>query len=461
MNGLSKLRRRLFLRALGLGVSAPLALRMSRLAAAAPGDRTKRLLVVYIPNGMPAEHYDPGGKGKDFDLLANPKVGVLKPFKPYQDQFILLRGIEYAGRTQHQAINTVFTGDTPSSVDSVVAKSLGTKPLLLGAVAYLKDQFGPDNNIFRNTEWVPPELNPVKAADDLWKGGSGGTPKPAATGDDEFQKAALALGIGEIEALQRELASLTSAQTRLGVHLDSLRSLKDRMGPGAPGLPGTSGPPMTAASCMTAPPLPAVDVVRAASMGGKNPLYFYDKSNFKPIFMAQMEVARQALLCGTRVVGLQAMWASAQINFGFMGVNKDHHDPISHSRDFPGREEFARVQQWIYGQLEEQILRPLRAAPDPFDPGRKVLDNTLVYITSEIADGNEHNCRKAIMEIGATKITTLLPTILIGGGGGGVLPGQVVDFENRSHKDLLATICAAMGASGASFSAAPIKEVLA
>ena len=95
------------------------------------------------------------------------------------------------------------------------------------------------------------------------------------------------------------------------------------------------------------------------------------------------------------MVGLQAMWANGQINFGFMGVNKDHHDPISHSRDPAGREEFARVQQWIYGQLEEQLLRPLRATPDPLDPGRKVLDNTLVYVCSEIADGNEHNCRKA------------------------------------------------------------------
>jgi hypothetical protein len=143
-----------------------------------------------------------------------------------------------------------------------------------------------------------------------------------------------------------------------------------------------------------------------------------------------------------------------------MGVNKDHHDPISHSRDVAGRAEFARVQQWIYTQLEEQVLRPLRAAPDPLDPGHKVLDNTLVYVCSEIADGNEHNCRKAIMEIGATKITTQLPLMLIGGGGGAVNTGQVLDFENRTHKDLLAAICAAMGVPGANFSGNPIKEIL-
>jgi hypothetical protein len=155
------------------------------------------------------------------------------------------------------------------------------------------------------------------------------------------------------------------------------------------------------------------------------------------------------------------MWASGQINFGFMGVNKDHHDPISHSRDEAGRAEFARVQQWIYGQFEQQVLRPLRAAPDPLDPGHNVLDNTLIYICSEIADGNEHNCGKQIMELGATKVTTNLPTMLIGGGGGAVATGQVVDFENRSHKDLLAAICASMGAPGANFSGTPIREILA
>ena len=450
-----QLRRRTFMRALGLGISAPLALQMSRLAVAQPTTRPRRLMVFFVPHGMPGEHYDPGGKGKDFDLAANSKVGVLKVWKPYQDQFLLLRGIAYEGRTQHQAINTVLTGETMLSVDQVVGKALAQKPLLLGANAYLKDQFGPDSNMFRNTEWVAPELNPVKAAEGILRGAASaptpGAPLPAS--DLEFQKAALALGIAEIEALQKELTALTSTRTRLSVHLDSLRAIKDRAAPG-----DGAGGPLPAGQCQGA--TPKLDNVRRDSMAGASAAYFYDKTNFGAILPAQMEVARQALICGTRIVGLQAMWASGQINFGFMGVNKDHHDPISHSRDEAGRAEFARVQQWIYGQLEELVVRPLRATPDPLDPGHNVLDNTLIYICSEIADGNEHNCNKQIMEIGSNKITTFLPTMLIGGGGGAVATGQVVDFENRSHKDLLAAICMSMGAPGSNFSGSPIKEIL-
>jgi hypothetical protein len=453
MDPTSRLKRRTFLGALGLGISAPLAAQMARRAVAAPADRPRRLLVIFIPHGMPAEHFDPGGQGRDFDLSANPLVGVLAPFRPYQDQFILPRGIEYTGHTQHATISAVLTGDTDTSVDAVVARSLGTRSLLLGALPYLKDQFGPDSKLFSNVEWVAPENNPLKAAASLGTGSApAGSPGSGPPSDDaEFQKAALGVGIAELEAMQRELASLTSIQNRLSVHLASLRALRER-GAGGAG-PGGGPPP---AACGMAALLPAVELVRQESGNGQNADYFFDKTRFKQLFLAQLQVASHALLCGTRVVGLQAMWANAQINFGFMGIAKDHHDPVSHSRDAAGRAEFAQIQRWIYSQIEEQILRPLRAAPDPFDPAHNVLDNTCVYISSEIADGNEHNCRKAIIELGATKVTTLL----IGGGGGALATGQIVDFENRTHKDLLASLCVAMGAPGAAFSGNPIREIL-
>lgn len=446
-------RRRTFLRALGLGLPLPLALQMSRLALAQPTNtRPKRLLIFFVPHGAPAEHYDPPGLGRSVDLGASPGVGILKPFKPYQDQFVLLRGIEYVGHASHHASVAVLTGDTPQSIDQVIAKGLSTKPLLLGAISYLKNSFGPDNAIFRDKEWLAAELNPVKAAGRLVDGGAG--MPGAAAAEVELQKAALGVGIAELEAMQRELTSLTSAKTRLGIHLDSLRAFKDRAAAGKPG-----GEP-THAAC-GAGNLTNLELVRAASMNGANANYFHDKTNFKEIFLAHMEVARTALVCGTRVVGLQTMWPLGQISFGFMGINKDHHDPLSHSRDAAGRAEFAKTQQWIYGQFEEHVLRPLRATPDPLDPAHTVLDNTLVYVCSEVADGNEHTCRSQFIELHPNKYMTHLPLMLIGGGGGSLMGGQAVDFPNRTHKDLLATICNAMGVAGTNFSGSPIREILA
>ena len=90
-------------------------------------------------------------------------VGVLKPFKPYQDQTILVRGIEYVGHSNHQTISAVFTGDTITSVDAVVAKSFGQKALLLGALPFPNGGFGPDSKLFSNVDWVAAEPNPLKA----------------------------------------------------------------------------------------------------------------------------------------------------------------------------------------------------------------------------------------------------------------------------------------------------------
>jgi hypothetical protein len=62
--GQTTLGRRLFLGALGLGLSAPMAMRMARRAVAVPGTRPRRLMIVYIPHGMPDEHFMPtGGDG--------------------------------------------------------------------------------------------------------------------------------------------------------------------------------------------------------------------------------------------------------------------------------------------------------------------------------------------------------------------------------------------------------------
>jgi hypothetical protein len=505
MDQTSKLKRRVFLGALGLGIGAPLAAQMAGRAVAQARGPYKRLLLVFIPHGMPAEHFNPGGAGRGFDLAASPMVGVLKPFKPYQDQTVLVRGIEYVGHSNHQTISAVFTGDTVTSVDAVVAKSFAQKALLLGALPFPNGGFGPDSKLFSNVDWVAAEPNPLKAIAGVGTGGApvpppappppppapppqpgappAPRPPPAApvVNDDEFRRGLLALNIGELEGMQRELSSLTSAQNSLSIHLDSLRDLRARFnvppagipqpaptppapapapGPGPAPAPPPPVPAPVAASCGLKANLPGVERVRQESMNGQNAIYFFDKAKFQQLFVAQLEVARQALICGTRVVGLQVLYANAQINFGFMGIAKDHHDPLSHSRDPVGRGDFARVQQWLYGQIEEKILRPLRAAPDPFDPGRRILDNTIVCITSEIADGNEHNSRKAILELGAQRVTTLVPMILVGGGGGALAGGQVVDFENRSHKDLLAALCTAMGAPGGNFSGSPMREVL-
>src|SRR3954447_2825212 len=51
--------RRMFLKAMALGLTVPAALRVARLATAAGGTAPKRLFLMYIPHGTAPEHYAP------------------------------------------------------------------------------------------------------------------------------------------------------------------------------------------------------------------------------------------------------------------------------------------------------------------------------------------------------------------------------------------------------------------
>ncbi len=58
-----RLERRLFLKALALGLSAPVAWRLIQNATAAPGDKPKRFLLYYMPHGVPPEHFASDRRG--------------------------------------------------------------------------------------------------------------------------------------------------------------------------------------------------------------------------------------------------------------------------------------------------------------------------------------------------------------------------------------------------------------
>src|SRR6478609_1540846 len=75
-----RLQRRTFLKAIGLGLSAPLAFKMSRLAVAAPAGPQTRVLFYFLPHGAPIEHFEPTD-AMDFTTSG---IGMLDAFTPYK-----------------------------------------------------------------------------------------------------------------------------------------------------------------------------------------------------------------------------------------------------------------------------------------------------------------------------------------------------------------------------------------
>jgi hypothetical protein len=245
--------RRMFLTALGAGLSIPVAARLSRIATAAPTAAPKRFFLFYMPHGVAPEHYNPRVSASDPTdfALDQTNVSILGPLQPYKPYVNVYQGLQYTGpAATHTGIVNCLSGSTSidtttarTTLEQVIAKSLGVKPLILGACSH--QPYGLDNNgmLFWDGTPIDPEKSPVKAADSLF--GSLGGPQPVSA-DVQLRKDLLALTAADIQTLQATLGGLTTEQSKLQKHLVAIQALQAQSNAGAGQV-----------SCSTKPPLPA------------------------------------------------------------------------------------------------------------------------------------------------------------------------------------------------------------
>src|SRR6478736_4109216 len=476
-----RVRRRVFLRALALGLTVPVAARLASNALAAPAARPKRFMVFYTPHGNPTEHFNPalvGGDRSNFSLTANGK-GILGPFEDYKRYMNVLQGLYHPkGLGTHDAVVACLSGTNATdvndsrprtTVEHAIANALGVKPLVLGACPYPINAVEVKSHVFWDGQPVLAEKNPVKAYDALF----GALDKPsAAPGPDpnvELRDALVELTSREIATLQKELAALTTEQSKLQTHLAAMQALKS----GA----GTSGAGPVA--CTAPPSIAAISALRAASAGQSDD-FFLKAENYANVLVAQLEVAANALLCNSaQVVAVQSMYGVCNIDFnlvvpdGLQKTGASHHDALSHtdpsgSGTYPSgldpstRVPFALAQKWLMQQVADHVLKILDQ-PDPADPGHTVLENTLIYMCSEIGDGAQHSTKTELIQRGPVGPTAYLPLITLGGGGGSVKTQQVINFATyRPAGDIFLSLCQAMGVSGQTFgtTTGPVTELL-
>jgi Protein of unknown function (DUF1552) len=437
--------RRVFMKALGVGIAAPLAMKMSGMAMAGPSPAPVRLFIFYVPHGQPVEHFEPLGSGAGF-LEGS---GILAPLAPFKSQVNVVRGLSMNGASNHAAIRATLTGagegEGVNSIDYTIAQGLGLDAHVLGAIPYERSQgFSSDSFLVKHGSWVRPTESPIEAAAELL--GSAGPANPAEPDESVFRNEALTLTERQLERMHGALSGLTKEQSKLSVHLDAMRALK------------ASGSRPVVNGCDTQPTLPAVEALRGADV--------LSHENFGRVLDAHLEVAANALFCGTsRIVTLQNLWVNSGLSFGFSGgpgIAKGHHDPISHSWDAAGRAEFARVQRWFYERLVEKLITVLDQ-PDPLDPANTVLHNTLIYVCSEVSDGANHNSDASEVWLNGRAHASYLPAVLIGRAGGYLGQKEVVTVSRR-NTDMLATLAKAMGVNVSTVggqSVNPIQEIAA
>jgi hypothetical protein len=483
--------RRLFLKAMALGMSAPIAWQLSRSAVAHAQEnpaRPKRLMVYFIPHGVPPEHYNPVwnvNNPTEFSLNQS-GVSILGSLEPFKQYVSVLQGFSYPGASTHQGILTVLSnfGDgravddtTPrTTFEHVIANGLGARPLILGAVPHRPCGIDQDGKLMWDGQYVVPEKNPLVAFERTFGGATSGGAQDV---NVQLRNALTQLTESQLSSLGTELSGLTAAQSKLQIHLESVQSLR------------LSGGGQQ--SCDTVPSLPALELIRQQSAG--QPLegdpcggFFLDEVNFPAILDAQLQLAAQALVCNaTPVVAVQPMYTNSDINFAFMGSPGSHHATLSHTGpigtgsgfNMETRVPFANAQKWFIDKLVTNVVQALNV-PDPADPGRLVIDNTLIYIFAEIGEGAWHTSRTG--KLNFDNLTppapfSYMPITLVGGLGGALKTGQIVrvnddpapdannaaNSKDRPAGDIYLSLCRAMGVDVQSFGNAtnPLLEILA
>jgi hypothetical protein len=494
--------RRVFLKALALGLSLPVAAKMAKLATAQDTGALKRFMVLFLPHGMAPEHYNPkvnASNPMDF-ALDQTNESVLGPLEAYKQYVNVYQGFQYLGDAPaHEGVVNFLTGyqgpDTTTartSVEHVIGNALGIKPLILGAMARRPFGLGLESMVFWNGTPIDPEKDPSAVADRLFKGGTSAPPTEPNTPNPELalRSELLKLTRTELGELQGAVSSLTKEHSKLQTHLSSVEALQASADSALANGGGGGGGVL---SCSTMPSLPFVDQVRAAdkpvvdSSGGND--WFFQDANFPLLFKAQLQLAAAALVCGAApIVGLQPLYTTCDIDFTFAGTPGSHHNSLSHIAGQPsasaqynspisidnytaeGRAIFGKAQRWFTENLVEHLVSVLATTDDPTAPGTKVLDNTIIYWASEIADSANH-LRSSCIEY--PQVPNHLPLVTIGKGAGSLKTGQVYSAPingkddkpqiARSASDLYLTLAHAMGASNVTIpdGKSVVSEVLA
>ncbi len=402
------LSRRTVLRGLGASLALPLldsmipALSSASAQAAQP---TKRLGVVYVPNGMAMKSWTPATEGADFEITR-----ILQPLAAYRDRMLVLTGLNgpRSNAGVHASASTRFlTGVIPArvesdlqaavSIDQLVARQLG-RETQLGSLELALDK----NDVFGSCDigfscqytstiaWrdantpLPMETNPRFVFERLF--GDIGTTDPAVRLQRIRKDQSLLDAVSErVSELNRSVGAGDRAS--LDQYLDAVRDVERRI---------------QMAEAQSNRELPEVE----------QPSGIPDSYEEHAKLMFDMQVlAYQTDL--TRVITFMLGRELSGRTYAEIGVPDSHH-PTSHHRDDPVLYEKVTKINEFHTRLLAYYLDKLDATPDA---DGSLLDNMLLLYGAGMSDSNRHS-------------NTGLPLVLFGGGAGTLKGGRHIRYRS-------------------------------
>jgi hypothetical protein len=423
-------RRQLLASAAAAGLLAPFMKVRTARAAGAPGKC--KAMFVYVPDGCIPSKWHPSGSEKSFTL---PEMTA--PLAAVQEHLVFLKGLDmYAGGSTHEGgIRKVLTGAGDLSLDVFLGQTLNKTDALphasiqLGTAVNFENGSGGMSFIGANQE-VKPDDDPINAFTRIFGAAPGKTPPSSGGGSTETpelrrRRSILDLALGDLNRVRSRLGAVEKA--KLDTHLDSFREVERR----------TQAPP---AACS----LGTFDLRGYANNANDfYPKTFHKEQNFQTVGEMQMDIAALAMSCKlTRVTSLMWSHPVSPTHVTASGATIGNHDASHYgSPDSGTAAQFIQLKRWFMDRFVYLINR-LKATPDP--DGGTLLDNTMVFLCSELGDSNNHDHKN-------------MPFVVAGGAAGQLRGGRFLDYtgqvngQNQPHTKLLVSIANAMGVNVTEF----------
>jgi hypothetical protein len=426
----------------GAATQLPMFGRVRSAKAAAP----LNFLSIFVPDGCIPGLWYPKGSETSFTLGT-----MSEPLMAVKEHCIFFDGVGMPGGepTHPGGTKKVLTGTGPQSMDVFLGQKLkGTAPfdsIQLGVGSNFENGSGSVSFIGTGQE-VKPDDNPLNAFSRLFGGGAlppsmpgGGTMMPS--GPDaaallvKQKKSVLDAIIGDIQSLSTRLGAIEKA--RLDSHLTLVRDVESRLAGINTGTPG-GGAPMTG----------ACDATTFNKGGYKNtssgyPQSYHMAENFITVGQLQTDLILMALGCGlTHSASL--MWSHAVSPTKIPGISTVGNHDSSHYGVNPAGgngQEFIKNRRWFMTKFAEMLTAMKKL---PYGDSN-LLDHTVVFLNSDINDGDLHDHRQ-------------IPFVLAGGSKAGLRGGRFLSYtgkgtggQNETHAKLLVSISRACGVMVDSF----------
>ncbi len=393
--------------------------------------RPLRLVTYYIPCGIHMANWTPSAAGASWELTP-----ILAPLADVKEDVLILSGIanlparpdgpgdHAAGTGTFLTCRHVFKTEGAGiqngiSVDQVAAAQIGQTTRIASMQLGLDggDSVGDCDSGYscayaRNISWasetqpLPKTINPEVVWDLLFSGFDPEASAEERAKEKLYRTSILDVVRGQATTLNGKLG--TSDRAKLDEYMTGIRELEEK-------IQAIDTAPACAASDRPPGGLPVPEHART---------------------MADLMVL--AMQCdATRVISFMLGNAGSNRSYPFLDVPEGHHE-LSHHQDNPANfEKLTTIDTWEVEQLA-YLLGRMKATPDGAD-GETLLDNSLVFFSSEIEDGNSH-------------AHTNLPVIVAGRAGGAIASGRHVVYDGQPPMaNLFTTMLNALGVEQDSF----------